>query len=243
MKANPSDQARLLELADLDTQIAQADVARKNPPQAARVQELIGLRQSQSGELARLRGLRDDAGAEVTRLENDVALVDARLERDAALLASTASVKDAQGLESEMVSLQRRKSDLEDAELEIMERIESIEGDLHAQNALVAATNDEGAALSAAAKAAVADATARFEAATRDRAAVAGDVPADLLATYDRLASRGVGAAALRRRTCEGCRMVLSETDLRDLRAAAEDDVFFCPECGTILVRGEDAGL
>ena len=49
-------------------------------------------------------------------------------------------------------------------------------------------------------------------------------LPADLLAAYDRLASRGVGAGLLRRRACEACHMVLSGTDLNVVRAAFDDD-------------------
>src|SRR5690606_10819551 len=136
-----------------------------------------------------------------------------------------------------------RKSDLEDAELELMERLEEAEADVSAQQALIGATNDEGARLSAQAKQIVADATAEHEAATRDRAAVAHGIPDALLSLYDRLAQRSRGAALLRRQTCEGCRMVLSGTDLQSIRSAAEDAVVTCPECECILVRTEESGL
>lgn len=243
MKASPSDQARLLELAALDTSIRHADHARRNPAQTTRVQELLAQRQAQSTELTGMLGARDDAKAELARIESDVALVDARTTRDAERLAATSSVKDAQGLEHEIASLTKRKSDLEDAELEIMERVEAADAAVAAQEALIAATNAEGARLSAEGKSAVADATTRLDGATRDRAAVAAHIPADLLAMYDRLSVRGVGAGALRQRTCEGCRMVLSGTDLQVLRRAADDDIVMCPECGCILVRTEDSGL
>ena len=68
-------------------------------------------------------------------------------------------------------------------------------------------------------------------------------MPADLLAYYEKVAARSSGAALLRRRTCEGCRMVLAGTDLQVLRQAAPDQIVTCPECGCILVRGEDSGL
>jgi len=243
VKARPADQLRLLDLVALDTTIQQADHARRNPAQSTRVQELLAQRQEQSAELTRLLGVRDDAKAELARIESDVAVVDARSTRDAERLAATTSPKDAQGLEHEIASLAKRKSDLEDAELEIMERLEALDAEVAAQEALIATTNDEGARLSAEGKTAVAEATARHEAATRDRAAIAAELPADLLAMYDRLAARGNGAGPLRRRTCEACHMVLSGTDLQALRAATDDDVVTCPECGAILVRGEDSGL
>jgi len=243
VKASPADQSRLLELAALDAAIDHADHARRNPAQGPRVQELVAQRQAQSAELTRLLGSRDDARAELARLESDVALVDARMSRDAERLAATSSVKDVQGLEREMASLAKRKSDLEDAELEIMERLESADAEVAAQEALIATTVEEGARLSAEGKASVAEATTRLEAATRDRAAVAAGIPADLVSLYDTLSTRSAGAGLLRRRTCEGCHMVLSGTDLGVLRQAADDDVVTCPECECILVRTEESGL
>ena len=243
MNASPADQARLVEVAQLDARIRQADNARKNPPQAGRVQELLRRRQELSQELTIRLGARDDLRSELARIESDVAVVDARAARDTDRLAASSNSKEAQGLESELGALARRKSDLEDAELAVMERLELADAAVAEQEALIAATNAEGAELSAEGKRAVAEATAAFDAATRDRAAVAGAVPADLMGMYDRLAVRSAGAAFLRRRTCEGCHMVLAGTDLQVLRQAAEDDVVTCPECGCILVRDGESGL
>ncbi|WP_439593867.1 zinc ribbon domain-containing protein [Microbacterium sp.] len=243
MKASPADQTRLLEVAELDARIRQAEVARRNPPQAARVQELLAQRQTLAQELSTRLGARDDLRTEISRIESDVALVDARRARDAERLAATSNMKEVQGYESELLALAKRKSDLEDLELDAMDRLEQADAAVAEQEALIAATNAEGAELSAEAKRIVAEATAAGEASTRDRAAVAGSVPADLLALYDKLAVRSAGAAALRRRTCEGCNMVISGSDLEKLRAFAADDVMTCPECGCILVRTEDSGL
>lgn len=243
MNASPVDQRRLLEVAELDTRIRQADAARRNPPQAARVQALMARRQELAQELTRQLGARDDLRADLARIESDVAMVDARRARDAERLSSTSNMKEAQGLEHELGSLARRKRDLEDAELEVMERLEEADASVAAQETLIADTNAEGSLLSAEAKRVVAEATAAFEAATRDRAAVAGSVAADLLAYYDRVAARSSGAALLRRGTCEGCRMVLAGTDLQAVRLAAPDAVVTCPECGCILVRTEESGL
>jgi uncharacterized protein len=243
VNASSADQRRLLDIADLDARIRQADQARRNPPQAARVQELLSQRQALSQELSTRLGARDDLQAELKRLESDVALVDARAERDTQRLQAVTNPKDAQGLEHELASLAKRKSDLEDAELELMERLETAEAEVAAQEALIAVTNDEGTRLSGEGKTAVAEAAERFEAATRDRAAVAATVPGDLLALYDRVSARSAGAALLRRKTCEGCRMELSGTDLNVIRQAAEESVVTCPECGCILVRTEESGL
>ncbi|GGH36103.1 zinc ribbon domain-containing protein [Microbacterium album] len=243
MKASPAEQRHLLDVADLDRRRAQAEATRKNPPQATRVQELIAQRTAQGRELAARAGVRDDLRAELTRVEGDVAVVEARRARDAERLAATSSPKDAQGLERELASLDRRRSDLEDAQLDLMERLEQAEAALAEQQALLDETTSEGQRLSAEAKQVVASATAELETIARDRAAVAGKVGAELLALYDRLAARGPGAALFTRGMCGGCHMVLAGSDLATLRATPEDQVAFCPECGCILVRTAESGL
>lgn len=243
MKASPAAQLRLLDLAALDSTIKASEAARKNPPQAGRVQELLAQRHTLSTELTRLLGIRDDVAVELSRIESDVAVVTARSARDAARLGASTNAKEAQSLEHEIASLAKRKSDLEDAELQVMERLEQAEAEVTAQETLIAETNAKGARLSAEAKAAVADATARWETAMRDRAVVAADIPDELLTKYDRLAQRGVGAGLLQRRICEACRMELSGSDLALIAQTAEDEVVFCPQCSGILVRTYESGL
>ena len=81
-------------------------------------------------------------------------------------------------------------------------------------------------------------------AAAADRAAIADALPADLVELYERQRARyGLGAAALVRGVSMGSNVNLTESDLSDIRRAADDDVVLCPDSGAILVRGEDSGL
>ena len=243
MNASPEHQRTLLDIAALDRRIAQADRARTHPSQAARINELVAIRQDQLRELTTLTGARDDVRTELTRLESDVKLVEQRRARDAERLAVATDPKQAQALEHEIASLDRRTSDLEDAELDVMGRLEEAEAAVAAQQALLDITTAEGSSLSAQGKADVAAAAELGVQLARDRAAVAESVPAELLAEYTRRASGSAGAALLSHGTCEGCRMMLPGTDLAEIRRAADDAVVSCPECGCILVRTEESGL
>jgi uncharacterized protein len=243
VNASPADQRALLDVADLDRRARRAEASRRTPPQAARIAELTAQRSLQTHELALRSGVRDDVQVELSRLESDVAVAEARRARDAGRLAASSNSKDAQALEHELASLKKRLSDLEDAELDVMERLEQAEAAVAAQQAVIDETNAEGSRLSAEAKALVADATAQLEHLARDRAAIIASLPADLVAYYEKVAVRSSGAALFTRGTCEGCRMVLSGTDLQALRNTPEDRIFTCPECGTILVRTEESGL
>ena len=243
MNASPEHQRILLDVADLDRRISQADRARTKPVQGPRITELVAIRQEQLRELTTLTGTRDDVRVELTRLESDVKLVEQRRARDAERLAAATNSKEAQALEHELDSLARRQSNLEDAELDVMGRVEEADAAVAAQQALLDATTAEGSALTVQAKADVAAATELGEQLARDRAAITEQIPAALLADYARRAANSAGAALLTRGTCEGCRILLPGTDLNDIRRAAEDAVVSCPECGCILVRTEESGL
>ena len=78
-----------------------------------------------------------------------------------------------------------------------------------------------------------------------ERKTTAGVLPEDLLALYERLRENngGVGAAALRQRRCEGCRLELDISEINSIKAAGADEVVRCGNCGRILVRVPDSGL
>ena len=78
-----------------------------------------------------------------------------------------------------------------------------------------------------------------------EREPAAAEIPADLMALYDRLrhSKGGVGAAALRARQCGGCRLSLDNAELAVIRKAASDEVIRCEECQRILVRTDESGL
>ncbi|WP_144796238.1 zinc ribbon domain-containing protein [Microbacterium paludicola] len=243
MNASPEHQRILLDVADLDRRLQQAEHRRSTPPQGPRINELAKARQEQLRDLTVLTGTRDDIRTELTRLESDVRVTEQRRTRDTDRLAAATNPKDAQALEHELASLTRRVSDLEDTQLGVMARLEEAEAAVAAQQALIDTTTAEGTELTAQAKAQVAAAATEIEQLTRDREAIAAEIPADLLAEYTRRASRGIGVGLLRRGTCEGCRMMLSGTHLNEIRRAAADDVVSCPECGAILVRTDESGL
>ena len=74
--------------------------------------------------------------------------------------------------------------------------------------------------------------------ATGRRAALVAELPADLVALYDRQRTRyGVGAARLVGNVSQGSNMALTGADLATVRAAAPDAVVLDPESNCILVR------
>ena len=130
VKADPREQRELLRVQDLDTAIEQATRSIAHPSQDGRLAEL----QPQAAEIRSRRlaasGELEDAKTELARVESDVEVVEARMKRDSDRVQQTASVKDVAALESELQALHKRRSDLEDIELTIMERVEGLEARL-----------------------------------------------------------------------------------------------------------------
>lgn len=243
MKASASDQRILLDLVSIDVALERVDAQRKNPPHAARVKELIASRNEHGRTLIERTNTRDDIKAELQRVEGDIKVARGRKERDEDRLSQTAVARDARALESEIEALAARIDGLETRELELMEDLQAAEQRVAEQEEVLGGISTEGQRLSAEGKAAVEAATAELTQLKRDREAVAGRIPDPLLADYERLAARGVGAGHFQHGTCGGCHMALAPTDVDALRKAAADDVVYCPECGCILVRTHESGL
>ena len=247
MKASPEEQLRLLELADLDAELGRIDHRRQGLPEHAELRELQQRDAELRDSLAALEAEDGDLKRAQAKAESDVDQVRSRVDRDRTRLdaGQVSSPRELENLQSEIVSLEHRQSDLEEVVLEVMERRES------AGRSHVAATAERvqlAAALadvSARRDAVLAELAEQARKAEARRAEAAAREPAELLALYDRLRAQhdGVGAAALRRGRCEGCHLSLNTVDLNTIRAAAPDEVLRCEECRRILVRTDESGL
>lgn len=244
MKASPADQNELLRLQAADTRIAQLAHATKNLPQLSELAKLQPEVEALRARWIAATGELEDARTELKRVESDVEVVEARVKRDTDRVQQTASVKDVQALEAELASLARRKDDLEEIELNVMERVETLEGALAAVEAERAELGSRVEALETQRDEEAGKLDVQRKAAAADRAAIAEALPADLIELYERQRARyGIGAAALVRGVSMGSNVKLTESDLSEIRRAAADDVVLCPDSGAILVRGEDSGL
>ncbi|MCX7522405.1 hypothetical protein OSC27_08955 [Microbacterium sp. STN6] len=244
MKASPADQSELLRLQEIDNGLARLDHAEANLPQNGELKALAPeLKEARAQHVARTGEL-EDARAELKRAESDVEVVEARIARDTARVQQTASVKDIQGLEAELASLRKRRGDLEEIELNVMERIEELEAALAQAEARRAELQGQAGLLEDARQTELTGIEAKRRALAADRVTIANTVPADLLGLYEKQRARyGIGAALLQRGVSLGSNTALNPTDLDAIRKAAPDDVVLCPESSCILIRDEESGL
>jgi hypothetical protein len=247
VKAAPDDQLRLLDLQALDSALDRLSHRRRTLSELAEV-ESLQTRLTRLGDDAVLLETEDsDLGREQSKIDADVDQVRTRMQRDQQRLdaGQVGSPRELENLQSEIESLHRRQSELEDVELEVMEKREVVQGRLdelrreREQAALTLAETEQRRDTTWAEIDAETDKTAT------QRAELAASLPSELLDLYEKVrsSSAGVGAAALRRGQCEGCHLQLNTTDLNRIRDADPDEVLRCEECRRILVRTADSGL
>lgn len=239
--APAADQIRLLEVQDLDLRAQQARHRRDHLPMLEQIAELtarlVDLDEARVASATRASDLR----RAVQKAEDDVQTVRSRADRDNARLASgQGSPKDLQALQSELEVLARRKSALEDVELEVMEALEQAEAEHASAKEQVEAIAAQITELTAERDAAWNVIDAELATLARDREAAVEGLDAGLVAVYERLRDShgGIGAAALQGGQCLGCRMSLNPVDLRSIDGKDPDAIVRCEECGRILVRG-----
>jgi predicted nucleic acid-binding Zn-ribbon protein len=247
VNAAPDDQLRLLDVQELDSTTDRLEHRRATLAEHAEIEQLNERKSALSDDIVRTETEDSDLGREQAKVDTDVEQVRARMERDQKRLDSgqVGSPKELENLQSEIESLHRRQTELEDAELEVMEQREQVQTRLSALKDELAWVEASLADATGRRDTAVSEIAADLEKTAAQRAETAATLPSDLLALYDKLraSSGGVGAAALHRGQCQGCHLQLNTTDLNRIKDAEPDEVIRCEECRRILVRTAESGI
>ncbi|MDQ4103148.1 MAG: C4-type zinc ribbon domain-containing protein [Actinomycetota bacterium] len=246
MNADPAAQRRLLDLAAVDAELTRAAHRRRSLPELAEIEQadkaLLACRDS----LVAAETAASDLDREIRKLEGEIDQVRAREDRDRGLLdsGSITSGKQLEDLQHELATLRRRQTVLEDDLLEVMERREATGADIDRGRAAVADVEQRRLDVARRQGEALAELESTEEHGKQERRALIGQLPAELVALYERVRARnGTGAALLRERRCGACRLELDRTAIGRLRDAAPDEVLRCEECGVVLVRTPESGL
>lgn len=241
-KAAPAEQLRLLDIQVLDGKIRSLDVQAKALREDPRLPDLVaGVAVAQS-DLVVLDTEVGDIARRLAKSEDDVAQITARIIRNETKLNSgTGLSKDLVALQADVASMNKRRSELEDAELEVMESLDDATARQAAQQGLLGQMQSVLDEVNAEIRERLAGVVMERDATAAERAELAATFDPALLALYERtLTKYGVGAARLFHGTSEGSGMQLSAGDLADIRKAADDDIVYCPDSGAILVRSPE---
>ena len=237
MKANLQDQKRLLELVDLDLSLVRNAGDKAKLLSATAISDANEKALALSDHLIDARNRVGDLELELKRSENDLELVENRIAKDNQRLSSTSSAKDAQGIEHELTTLAKRKNELEDTELGIMEVLETVRAELSAAEKAKASAENELTQL----RSALATDTAELDSARAElsskRSALVSLIEPELAVAYQRKADRNVAAGRLVGRECGACRLSITATNLEEILALPADEIAECPNCQAYLVR------
>jgi predicted nucleic acid-binding Zn-ribbon protein len=241
MKATPSDQRSILDIQGFDFATTALNAKAAALPEIAAVASLtIKANNARDLRIAAETEL-SDVKRELSRAETDVEQVVSRITRDESRLASgTGAAKELEQLQHELVSLNNRRSELEEVELEIMMRVDGIKERISTLQEEEAALALEIASLEISKENALTVIGADLNAAAQERAKTVSSVNPELMALYEKIraSNNGTGAAALIGNQCKGCHLTLNTIELQRIAALAEDEVSRCEECRCILVRG-----
>lgn len=237
MKASEAQQADLLGLATLDQDIARSKAAIKNLSSGAQFSELRAAQRELAAKLINARNALDTVELELKRSETDLSLVEQRIAKDLSRLNITTNSKDAQGIQSELESLNRRKSDLEDIELAILDEKEAAAAVFATVASDKSAIDDELSSGEARNEAEIMKLRSGLDLMTNDRAQQASRIPTELLELFEKKAARGVPAARLIGRECGACRISLGASAFNEVESLPHDEIATCPECQAILIR------
>lgn len=215
-------------------------------PERAKIAALLAQRKHLLEDYTEAETLMSDLERAQAKAEADLEPVRARKLRDQERVdAGSADAKTLSGLLSEIEHLTRRISDLEDAELDVMEELEDATNRFTELKGGRTQIEDEIRLLMAARDEQLAALGGQLEHAAAKRDTVCEKLPAGLIGYYERIRDKhaGVGAAEIVQRRCGGCRLDLSAADARAFATAPPDEVLLCEECGRILVRTSQSGL
>ncbi len=241
MKATPSDQRSVLDIQSFDFTTTSLNAKAAVLPELAAIASLtIKANNARDLRIAAETEL-SDVKRELNRAETDVEQVVSRITRDETRLTSgTGVAKELEQLQHELVSLNARRSELEEVELEIMMRVDGIKERISTLQEEEATLALEIANLEISKENALTVIGTDLSTAAQERAKTVASVNPELMALYEKIraSNNGTGAAALIGNQCKGCHLTLNTIELQRIAALAEDEVSRCEECRCILVRG-----
>jgi predicted nucleic acid-binding Zn-ribbon protein len=230
----------LLAVQEHDTARDRLRHRRDTLPERAELEASMTRRRALHGEIAAVRTERDRVLAEERRLDDEARSVGAHAEAaDARLYSGTiGSPRELQALQADIEMLRKQRSQIEDRELEAMEKREVLDAQLatlEADAEKVSAEIDRLSGVISTVESEIDAELAQEDAAWSRQAA---GVPDALLADYQRrrAQNRGAGAARLVGTTCGACHLSIPSTEAERIRRAAGADVAYCDNCGAILV-------
>ena len=237
MKLTEAERNSLIELAELEMQLqkliaSKSRLESSDPAEQANAEFL-----EVSEKLSASRAEQEDMQLEVTRISEDLELVESRMLRDQGLIQQSSNSSEITGLQHEVETLNRRKGELETDLLEKMEQQESLTAIIGQLTAQKQSLREQLEVVEKSHDQELLDATNQLKELVVRRNELLESLSDETSADYQRKATRGVPVGLLREGACTACHLNLTATDLSAIRSTDVGELVHCPECQAILIR------
>jgi predicted nucleic acid-binding Zn-ribbon protein len=240
VKASPSDQSAILEVQRLDNQLASLAQREATLPETQALSTVTIKRNNVRDLRIAAETERTDVKRELSRAEGDVEQILTRINRDEARLSSgTGTPKELEQTQHELVTLNARRVELEEAELTIMVVVEELTNRITELSTQEDTLNAEIADCEIKRENALTLIINERTSVNGKRAACIAPIADELKKLYAKLAAdnNGNAAAPLVGNECKGCHLTINTTEVSRISTLPADEVVRCEQCRCILVR------
>jgi len=233
--------AQLLIVQAHDSAIDRLTHSRANLPEFAALAQIDDEQAHLDTERAKVAEERHQVEREQKRHEDEAAIVTDRIDKENERLYSgtVTAHKDLKAIQDELVTLGRRRDEIEDKVIEAMEAGEPLDVTLADFDAKLADVEQRRQQVTESMLASQIQIDDEIGTEQEQRAESIIDVDAGLLSEYEasRASCGGVGICRLVDKTCQGCHLSLPAVEYDRIRKEPADAVVRCGECTRILVR------
>ncbi len=239
MRANVEDQRKLLDIDALDQHIATLIFQKKSNPDIATITEMTARSPAIETSIVETDSQILEVKKLVSKAEVDVENITKRLEKDRARLNSDqTSAKELTQLQHEISTLENKEKELEEVELEHMEKLDDLEHKKSGLTDMLNQVKSEISQLNDKIKANFATLDNEIINLTSERNVIAELLPQDLLNLYEKIRTdHGKGAGLLSNGSCGACQIQIAAAEISALKSADVQEVLRCENCRCILVR------
>lgn len=232
----------LLDISEIDKRLTQLRFRKENLSEAKVLQEITVRARDLQIQGVELQAALVDLQDLVTKAEIDVEQVASRMKKDQDLLDSGSITDSKQLLElqHELENLQKRRSELEDVELEALSNVEDVRMKIQTIESETKLVEAELHQAKTALEQAIAEVDREIESLEHDSHKALATLDSSLKDLYIKIKrDKGIGAAKLNGNKCDSCHLELRGSEFSDIKNLPLTELVRCPECKTILIRVE----
>jgi len=230
-------QKLLLEVGTLDLAITRAQTALSEAEKSQTVDELRSEVLDSSERLLQAHASKENLESDIKKLAIDVEMVEARISHDENKEKQVTNEREQKAVIQEIASLKNRLSNLEDAELELMEQLEVASAEVISITQLRTRLNLELEEAIKKLQGETFTISAQISELSSKRQAAFGQLDAELQSIYTRKEQRGIAIAQTLGRDCSACRLSINAVQFEAMMAEPADHLPTCPNCDALIIR------